>query len=85
MLEQAGARDAELVVVAVPDDGAAESIVRSLRDINKAVPAVVRCRYHTNEHLLTAAGASHVISEESQAAGAILRLLMHLNDVQTTA
>ena len=78
VLRRARVEKAELVVLVVPDDDAALSTLRTLRDLNKTVPVIVRCRYHGNEHPLREAGAAHVISEESRAAQALLKLLSEM-------
>jgi len=72
---------AELVVLVVPDDRVAESILRTIRHMNAHVPVIVRCRYHANEAALLDAGANHVISEEYRAAEAILKLLAHMQSI----
>lgn len=75
VLKRAGIDRAELVVVSVPDDGAALRVVHTIRDLNKQCRVLVRCRYLANLRALMSAGASAVVSEEGQAAEAILKLL----------
>lgn len=73
VLRKARAGQCGLVVVSVPDDDVATDIVRSLRDINRQAPIVVRCRYQVNIALARRAGATAVISEEAEASGTLLR------------
>lgn len=79
VLKRAHLQKAELVVLVVPDDAAAISILKTIRDIAPTTPVIVRCRYHSNEHPILDAGANHVISEEYEAAQSILKLLSKLN------
>ena len=79
VLRSAHIEKAELVVLVVPDDLIALSVLRTIREVRPDVPVIVRCRYHSNEHPLTDAGANHVISEEYRAARAILKLLAEMN------
>ena len=75
VLQRAHAHQAELIVIVVPDDAVAESVLRTVRTLNAQVPVIVRCRYQANHQKLLDAGAKHVISEEAKAARAILELL----------
>ncbi len=69
------AQKATLVVVCVPDDLVSLAIVRQLNRVNANCKILVRCHFQSNESRLMQAGASHVISEESQAGEALIRLL----------
>lgn len=75
ILASAGVREGELVVVCVPDDGAATRIVKSIRRLNGSCRIVVRCRYQGNFNKLKKAGASDIVAEEREAAVALLALL----------
>ncbi len=75
VLQRAGIDTARLAIVAVPSDDAALEATRALKSANDALRIVVRCRYRSNVDRLKAAGADAVISEETQAAQAILSLL----------
>lgn len=80
VLRNAGVRDAELLVLSLPDDRVAIHVLRAVREVNTKAMSVVRCRYQNNEQHLREAGAEHVISEEVLAAGAVLRLLRQLEN-----
>ncbi len=69
--------DAELIVVCVPDDGAAMRVVKVARRLNQSCRVIVRCRYQSNLKKLKNAGATDVVAEESEAAMALMRLLKH--------
>ena len=75
VLRRAGAQQCRLAVVTVPDDRTAGQTVRAIRTLNRACKILVRCRYQSNAARIRRAGADAVISEEAEAAGALLRLL----------
>lgn len=75
VLRRAGAPQCRLAVVTVPDDRTAAQTVRAIRALNRTCEILVRCRYQSNAAQIRRAGADAVISEESEAAGALLRLL----------
>jgi len=64
-----------LAVVCVPDDSVSLAVVRLLNRVNANCKILVRCHFQSNESRLMKAGASHVISEESQTGEAMIRLL----------
>jgi CPA2 family monovalent cation:H+ antiporter-2 len=74
-LERAGAKDAELAVVCVPDDDIAVRVVTSLRTLNRTSTIIVRCRYLARKQDARRAGATAVISEEDQITQALLDML----------
>jgi CPA2 family monovalent cation:H+ antiporter-2 len=78
-LELAGGESASLAIVCVPDDEAAARIVSALRRMNSDCVVMVRCRYQANASKLTRSGASKVISEEAEAANAIVKILERLD------
>ncbi len=80
ILALAHADKAPLAVVCVPDDETAVSIVENLRGINSDSVILVRCRYQAVEKKLVSAGASRVVSEETQAGVALLRILAELGE-----
>ena len=80
VLRRAGLPKAELVVVSLPDDRVAASVMKAVRDMNRCAMAVVRWRFQGNEKVLREAGAQHVVSEEVSAARAILQLLRQIED-----
>ena len=69
------AQKATLAVVCVPDDSVSLAVVRLLNRFNANCKIVVRCHFQSNESRLMKAGASQVISEESQAGEALINLL----------
>ncbi len=81
VLEHAGVPKAALVVVTVPDDSVAGEIVRKARTMNKEAPILVRCRYQLNQPMLRRAGASAVVSEETEATAALINLLNRLEEL----
>jgi len=78
VLLRAGAAQAAVAVVSVPDDDAALQITRGIAKLNQDALVLVRCRYQRNAPELRRAGASVVVSEESEAAGALGRALDRL-------
>ncbi len=78
VLLRAGAANAAVAVVSVPDDDAALQITRSIGALNPEALVLVRCRYQRNAPELRRAGASVVVSEEAEAAGALGRALDRL-------
>jgi CPA2 family monovalent cation:H+ antiporter-2 len=74
VLRRAGAGQCRLAVVSVPNDEAANQIVRALREMNSEVFILVRCRFLSNTNSAKNAGADAVVSEEQEAAGALLKL-----------
>ena len=81
VLDRADAALARLAVVCVPDDRDALQVVQTLRGLNPNCTIIVRCRYRGNTATLQNAGARSVISEETEASAALLRLLATMNDV----
>ena len=75
VLQRADLADVELIVVCVPDDGAATRVVKAARRLNRDCRVIVRCRYQSNLRKLKNAGATAVVAEESEAAIALIRLL----------
>jgi CPA2 family monovalent cation:H+ antiporter-2 len=74
-LVRAGAADARVVVVSVPEDAVARDITARLRALNPSALVLVRCRYQRHAPDLRAAGATIVVSEEAEAANALGRAL----------
>ena len=77
-LHRAGIEQAGLVVVTVAQDAMAEAIVFTVRQMCPACKIIVRCRYQANAARIRKAGARHVISEESEAADAMVRWLREM-------
>ncbi|MCA9054263.1 MAG: hypothetical protein KDA75_10525, partial [Planctomycetaceae bacterium] len=58
----------------VPDDDIALQLVRGMRQVNRHIRIVVRCRFHSRIVELEEAGADAVVSEEVEAAGPLVAL-----------
>ena len=76
VMREAHCADAQLVVVCVSSDDAAERIVRLARQLNSQSRVLVRCRFETNVRKFKALGASFVVSEEQQAYSKLIAELM---------
>ena len=74
-LKRGHVQRATLAIVCVPDDSVSLAVVRLVHRINANCKIIVRCHFQSNESCLLKAGASHVISEESQTGEALIRLL----------
>lgn len=75
-LELAEVDNSMLTAVCVPDDESAVRIVRAIRKFNRTGNLIVRCRYQINVGKLQQVGADRVVSEESEASIALLRILI---------
>jgi CPA2 family monovalent cation:H+ antiporter-2 len=75
ILRHAGAARCHLAVMTVPDDAVAAAAVTALRALNPRCRILVRCRYQANVRAIQRAGAELIVSEETEAAGALLRSL----------
>lgn len=78
VLTRARAADAQLIVVAVPDDSIARQVVVHVRRANATAFVMVRCRYLSKLPGLHKAGANAVVSEEAESSEALLRQLTEL-------
>lgn len=74
-LEHAGVPQAMLIAICVPEDESAVRIVKVIRKLNQSATLVVRCRFHANKIKLKESGADHVVSEETEAALALLKTI----------
>jgi CPA2 family monovalent cation:H+ antiporter-2 len=75
VLRRAGIPQGSLVIVTVPKDQASLQVVRAVRRLNATCTILVRCRYQSTAAAAKKAGASAVVSEESEASAGLLRLL----------
>ena len=75
ILRHAGVQSCQVAVVTVPDDRIAAQVVGLVRRLNPRARILVRCRYQGSLAVLRRAGANTAVSEEAEAAGALLRLL----------
>ncbi|QDU62674.1 Inner membrane protein YbaL [Planctomycetes bacterium Pan216] len=82
VLRDAGAQNAKIVVVCVPDDQVAVRVVRLVRQMNRKCRLLVRCRYVTNTSVLRSSGANAVLSEESVISLALLDALALLKPAE---
>jgi len=78
VLRRAEVDQSSLVVVTVAHDMTAENIVLAVRQLHPTCQIVVRCRYQSNAPRIRHAGADQVVSEESEASEAIVRLLREM-------
>ena len=74
VLRRADAAHCRLAVVSVPDEEAVIQIVRALRETNREMFIVVRCRFLATVVAAKKAGANWVVSEEQEASEALLEL-----------
>ena len=72
-LERAGAREAALLIVALPDVEHARLAVRAVRALNGEVPVLVRAHGRAESDALRRDGASEIIQPELEAAGTLIR------------
>ncbi|MBM3744829.1 MAG: hypothetical protein FJW34_03410 [Acidobacteria bacterium] len=79
ILERVGVREAQALVVTLPDPQAAWLVVQQARHLAPELPIVARGRYHLHAHSLSDAGATVVVNEEvlvgAQLAGHILQVV----------
>jgi K+:H+ antiporter len=72
-LERAGAREAALIIVALPDVAHARLAVRGTRTLNDQAPVLVRAHGRAESDALRRDGASEIIQPELEAAGTLIR------------
>ncbi|MBN1910423.1 MAG: cation:proton antiporter [Pirellulales bacterium] len=75
ILGHAGIEQSALAVITVPDDDVALRVVASIRRLNASCTILVRCRFQSRLPAFERAGAHAVVSEETEVAGSLLRLL----------
>lgn len=73
LLEEAGARRASMVVVALPETDRAHVVVRSVRALSPRVPILARAHGASGRDRLVHAGATEVIDPELEAAATLIR------------
>jgi CPA2 family monovalent cation:H+ antiporter-2 len=78
ILRHADVEQCTLTVVTIPDDLIALQVVAEVRKNNPHCVIIVRCRYTTSMRKIRQAGANHVISEESEAGGSIIKALENI-------
>ena len=83
VLDRAEAAAARMAIVSVPDDRVAAQIAKTLCGRNPNCTVIVRCRYQANAATLKKLGVSAVISEETEASVALLRLLRQMSTDET--
>jgi CPA2 family monovalent cation:H+ antiporter-2 len=77
LLETAGARDAALAVVALPEIDRARQAVSHLRQLNPTLPVLARTHARAEHERLRQAGATEVIQPELEAAATLIRHALH--------
>jgi len=78
ILEHAGVRRAEALVVTLPDPAAARLVVRQAKQLAPRVPVVVRARYHIYAASLQEAGADQIVDEEAFVGEELARRVLSL-------
>ncbi|MFZ4431409.1 MAG: cation:proton antiporter [Phycisphaerales bacterium] len=73
VLEQAGIRKAQHLVVTLPDSSGRASLVMAARELSPAVEITVRARHLAEREPLVQAGAAKVVFEEGEAGVALAR------------
>lgn len=73
-LEFANAYDSVVIAICIPSDDVAFRIARAIRKRNQNGTLIVRCRYQASVKRLQRAGADCVVSEENEAALALMRV-----------
>jgi monovalent cation:H+ antiporter-2, CPA2 family len=73
ILRRAGADDAALVIVTLPDFEHARLAVRAVRTLNSVVPVLVRAHGRAESDALRRHGGSEIIQPELEAAGTLIR------------
>lgn len=74
-LNAAGIGQAKLVIICIPQDEIALRVTGQCRTLNAQTVIIVRCRYVHTMNQLRSAGATHVISEEANAAKELVKLI----------
>ncbi len=74
-LTSANLPTAKLVIICIPQDEIAVRVTQLSRRMNPAGTIIVRCRYLHTTALLRQSGATHVISEEANAANQLVQLI----------
>jgi CPA2 family monovalent cation:H+ antiporter-2 len=72
VLKSLGLHRAERLVLAINDSRATERAIRIARHVAPDIPILARTQYTSDEHLLMRAGATEVISAETEAASKVV-------------
>jgi CPA2 family monovalent cation:H+ antiporter-2 len=73
LLMKAGAADASLIIVALPEIEPAALTVRRIRDFNPKIPVLARAHGPTEAERLVSVGATEVIQPEVEASATLIR------------
>ncbi|HET7057532.1 MAG TPA: NAD-binding protein, partial [Nitrospiraceae bacterium] len=73
LLMKAGAEDASLIIVALPEIEPAALTVRRIRDFNQKIPILARAHGLVEADRLGVVGASEVIQPEVEASATLIR------------
>ena len=79
-LRRAGVERMRMAIVCLPNDEISTEVTAAIRAANPACAVIVRCRYLLNVGAARAAGAAQVISEEAEAARALLGAVRRVLD-----
>jgi CPA2 family monovalent cation:H+ antiporter-2 len=85
ILQKAGAAEAALVIMTIPDPDRARLAIQNVRRLNPQVPIVARAHRRSDHELLARAGATEVIQPELEASATIIRhasYYLHVSDEQ---
>jgi CPA2 family monovalent cation:H+ antiporter-2 len=79
-LQRTGIDDTRLAIICLPNDEITAQVTAAIRSANAKCAVIARCRYLLNVAAARQAGAAEVISEEAEAARAILNSVRRLVD-----
>ncbi|HEY4580044.1 MAG TPA: cation:proton antiporter [Candidatus Acidoferrales bacterium] len=85
ILEKAGAAEASMVIITIPDADRARLAIQNVRRLNPHVPIVARAHRRSDHEVLVRAGATEVIQPEMEASATIIRhasYYLHVSDEQ---
>ena len=85
ILQRAGAAQASLLIVTIPDPDRARLTVQNFRQLNPQSPIVARAHRRSEHEMLARAGATEVIQPELEASATIIRhasYYLHVSDEQ---
>lgn len=75
-LEQAGIKNASIVVIAISDPNATRKISRAVKEYNENVRVISRGRYYSEVQILKKEGSDFVVSEEYEASMEIISAVL---------
>ena len=78
ILEHAGLRHAQSLVITIPSPGATQQIIRLVRTLAPEVVIVARSRFHRHSQEIISAGAHLVIDEETDVGSGLANSVLAL-------